>query len=126
VSSGCDSVVFLTINTAISTRYVTPEELVIDVNEYLPNIINPNSGTEANRSFGLVAACDINNIKLDVYSRSGSKMFSSIDIDEKWDGTFNGSDVNPGVYLYTLDYERAGEVITKSGTVTKKATSHEL
>lgn len=183
LSSGCDSVVFLTINTAISTRYVTPEELVIDVNEpftfpfnypqaqeieykpvaafscqdcnqpnliegerpdsievavidkqgcdfgfvirpryicepYLPNIINPNSGTEANRSFGLVAACDINNIKLDVYSRSGSKMFSSIDIDEKWDGTFNGSDVNPGVYLYTLDYERAGEVITKSGTVT--------
>jgi len=182
-SNGCDSVVFLTVRTSISTRYVTPEELIIDVNEpftfpfnypqaleigyepasafscqncdqpnliegerpdsvvvsvidkqgcdfgfviaptyicepYLPNIINPNSGTEMNRGFGLVASCNILNFQLKVFSRSGSEVFSTIDINERWDGTFNGAELNPGVFIYTLDYDSAGEPMTKTGTVT--------
>jgi gliding motility-associated-like protein len=37
-----------------------------------------------------------------IYNRWGQKVFETNDIQQGWDGTFNGSVVEGGVYVYTL------------------------
>jgi len=38
-----------------------------------------------------------------LFNRWGEKVYESTDRDFKWDGTFNGKYVEPGVFVYTLN-----------------------
>ncbi|MEM1135739.1 MAG: gliding motility-associated C-terminal domain-containing protein [Bacteroidota bacterium] len=49
----------------------------------------------------------ITNYKLQIFSRWGELIFTSDDIEEGWDGTFNGNEVPVGPYSYVV---KAGDV----------------
>ncbi|MFT4062991.1 MAG: PKD domain-containing protein [Edaphocola sp.] len=54
-----------------------------------------------------------------IYDRWGTKIYSSSDINEGWDGTFNGAPQPMGVYVYTIEgVTSEGSVFAKSGNVT--------
>lgn len=54
-----------------------------------------------------------------VYSRSGELVFETTDINEGWDGTHNGQELNTGVYVYYVEAPCTlnGNVILKTGNV---------
>jgi hypothetical protein len=45
-------------------------------------------------------------------------MFTTKDKFEKWDGTFNGTPVNPGVYVWKARYRCRDQVLSDFGSVT--------
>ncbi|MEL6923218.1 MAG: gliding motility-associated C-terminal domain-containing protein, partial [Bacteroidota bacterium] len=81
------------------------------------NIIVPNSG-----GYGSELEIDYDNVEINllrIYNRWGEMVYETNDITKKWDGTFRGQPLNPGVYVYyivgvCLDEE----VFIKVGNVT--------
>jgi gliding motility-associated-like protein len=78
-----------------------------------PNAFTPN-GDNVNDDFGIVYNCALST-NLTIYNQWGELMFSSIDIDERWDGTFKGRPVAAGTYTYFLRYQTIfnGSVLNK-------------
>ncbi len=72
----------------------------------IPNVFTPN-GDDINdilvaRTSGLVERVDFR-----LYNRMGQLIFSTTDPRLRWDGTFKGKIVSPGIYFYQCDvYER--------------------
>jgi gliding motility-associated-like protein len=54
-----------------------------------------------------------------IYSRSGELVFETTDLNQGWDGTHNGQQLNTGVYVYYVEAPCAlnGSVILKTGNV---------
>lgn len=57
-------------------------------------------------------------LKFKVYNRSGLLLFSSIDPDRKWDGTYRGEPQDAGIFVWTLEYDLkdTGQHIFKKGS----------
>lgn len=70
---------------------------------YVPNIFSPN-GDEDNDLF-TVTGIGINNYSIYIYDRWGNQLYSSNDIDESWDGSFQGRQVPPGAYPLVVKYQ---------------------
>ncbi|MBK8700613.1 MAG: gliding motility-associated C-terminal domain-containing protein [Saprospiraceae bacterium] len=92
---------------------------------YAPNIILANGQGGPNNFFNLVGRKAVKSIDvLEVYDRWGNKLYQGEDIDpfdqtSGWDGTFNGSAVNPGVYTWIARVRYVDEVVeVKSGDIT--------
>jgi len=83
---------------------------------YLPKAFTPN-GDGLNDKFGISNAYLVDEMEyFDVYDRWGGKIFSTTDPDLFWDGSFNGNELNPGVYLYYISYQCRGESFLKKGS----------
>jgi gliding motility-associated-like protein len=57
-------------------------------------------------------------ISLEIFDRWGARVFATSDPFLKWDATFEGEPVNPGVFLWRVTYRCSGEEITDTGSVT--------
>ena len=68
----------------------------------IPNIISPN-GDGANDEFEIRynGVSDISLLR--IYNRWGELVFETDNIENRWDGTFRGQQLNPGVYVYYLE-----------------------
>jgi gliding motility-associated-like protein len=54
-----------------------------------------------------------------IFNRWGQVVFETTNIDEGWDGTFNGVSQNIGVYIYTAEaYSYRGKRFYKQGNIT--------
>ncbi len=54
-----------------------------------------------------------------IFNRWGNKVYNSTNIDEGWDGTFNGTNQPMGVYTYIIEaVTDSGKPFTKQGNVT--------
>ncbi|MFA6059114.1 MAG: gliding motility-associated C-terminal domain-containing protein [Taibaiella sp.] len=54
-----------------------------------------------------------------IFNRWGNKVYSSVDINSGWDGTFNGQPQPAGVYVYLIEgVTDKGSVLHKQGNVT--------
>lgn len=66
-----------------------------------------------------VLGLGIVNVDFKIYNRYGQLVFESTDLEEGWDGTFQGEELNQGVFVYTVNYDlingQSGEI---SGNVT--------
>ena len=53
-----------------------------------------------------------------VYNRFGQRLFYGRDMNDKWDGRFNGKPQDPGTYVWQLSYTSmvTGEKVFKKGT----------
>ena len=102
---------------SIRVAVVDPDQLdcrnIFVANAFTPNDDGNNDRFSVSNPF---AVTDF--ISFEVFDRWGSQMFFSTDIFESWDGTFQGSEVNPGVFLYRVRFRCDGVEETKTGSVT--------
>ena len=98
------------------------EEQTNNPDYVLPSVFSPN-GDNTNDNFLLTLANGATGIpeRMSIYDRWGNQVYSGVGsslLDEGWDGTFNGKDLAPGVYVYQLNIIEEDRVISIYGDVT--------
>jgi gliding motility-associated-like protein len=87
-------------------------------NIFMPNAFTPGRGGE-NASFRPEFPFYPEDYDFRIYSRNGALIFRTTDHGEGWDGTFNGSPLPAGVYLWRLSLVTpSGRSEIRNGTVT--------
>jgi gliding motility-associated-like protein len=85
---------------------------------HMPTGFSPN-GDGLNETFGPRVGKDVLSFTYYVYDRWGNRMFMSSDVAVRWDGVFNGTKVNSGVYAFMAEVKFTdGRTETRSGNVT--------
>lgn len=83
----------------------------------VPNAFTP--GIAPNATFKAVYRGNATLKSFVIYNRWGQKMFEGKDINQGWDGTWNGKPQPMGVYVYTIEAVSShGKKLTKQGNVT--------
>ena len=100
----------------------TTREVIIgpDILVYIPNAFSPDGGGPgANEQFHAKVNAGVRDYHMIVFNRWGEILWETKDKEARWDGTFKGEPVQPGVYAYHLDVVSwAGDPYTYSGTIT--------
>ena len=79
------------------------------LNIFIPNTIIAN-GTGYNNFFQIYGDLEaVQNLDVKIFDRIGEEVFSSNDIQFKWDGTFKGKPIGPGVFVYEIKLNIVGE-----------------
>jgi gliding motility-associated-like protein len=109
-ASGCVA------SDSIQITVVDPSSL--DCTEaYLPNTFTPNDDG-INDEFGLSNPFAIPEmISLEIFDRWGSRVYATTDPFQRWDGSYKGKRLNPGVVKYRVRYICRGEELERFGTV---------
>lgn len=100
---------FLEASDTLGCTYVTSVRVVVlrtPCNRqglYVPNAFTPN--TDAKNDKWFVRGNDIREIKIAVYDRWGQRVFYTEDINEGWDGKFNGTELDPSVFGWYIEGE---------------------
>jgi gliding motility-associated-like protein len=124
-----DSSGYTTVSPAITTTYKLVvkdfkfEETVDYVTVYVedcatfvPNIFSPNR--DGNNDVLYVLSNYIQSMQFVVYNRWGEKVFETKNINEGWNGKYNGEACSPGVYVWYLEAVLLnGETIKRKGNV---------
>ncbi len=86
-----------------------------EANFFIPNIFSPN-GDNINDVFTIKVSDAIELISnaASIYDRWGNLVFQSTAIPVEWKGDFNGSFLNPGVYVYIIKIKYLDKTIEKS------------
>ena len=80
------------------TVLIAPCTDTLQYNVWLPNVFSPNN--DNNNDVLFVRGNNIASMELAIYDRWGEKVFETNDISRGWGGSYNGSELNPGVYVY--------------------------
>lgn len=106
--------------TAIDTfkvKVIDPKELEC-TKLYMPKAFTPNADG-LNDKFFISNPYAIDQVSsFEVLDGWGGRVFYTTDKFERWDGTFNGQKVNPGVYLWKAKYICKGQEMSEFGSVT--------
>ncbi len=70
---------------------------------FVPNAFTPN-GDGTNDFFKPISFCNLTDYNLLIFDRWGEKLFESHDVEVGWDGLYLGNMMNPGVYVYYINY----------------------
>jgi len=92
--------------------------VLLDKILFVPNAFSPNNDG-VNDVFRVYTYGD-KDYKLSIFDRWGGEVFISRDIREGWNGTRNGKELAPGVYVYDLyiEYIDNSKPVRKRGSVT--------
>ena len=73
---------------------------------YVPNTFTPN-GDEHNNVFNPVFVCGYDPLeyRFEVYDRWGETVFTSLDAQKGWDGTYHGFPAKEGIFGWKLEYK---------------------
>jgi gliding motility-associated-like protein len=103
-------------NGCTDTAFYTVE-IDNDLLIYVPNTFTPDND-EYNQQFKPVIASQITAYHLSIYNRWGEILFESFDKNVGWDGTYNGTIVQNGTYIWTAVVSTNGtNKIVKNGHV---------
>ncbi len=84
----------------------------------LPNAFTPD-GDGINDYFSLGAGTNITSLEIVIYNRWGEEVYTSNDLEFKWDGKYKGKDCQMGVYVWSMKYKAYNGMSTHiSGRVT--------
>ena len=111
--------VILHITTSNGCESEMQKEVVVhpDFAVYAPSAFTPN-GDGLNEVFE-IKGIGIKQYLLQVYSRWGEMIYESTNLEDHWDGKFNGEFVSPGTYVYAISYtSMLDKDYSKKGTVT--------
>jgi large repetitive protein len=88
-------------------------------NMWIPNAFSPNLDN-VNDNVIVKPSGPVDFISLEIYNRFGNKVFTTKDINTKWDGSFLGKPCELSTYFYILRYNcpLAKKVIIKKGDIT--------
>jgi len=94
---------FCTATDTIQITVIDPNNLPCEAQ--LPSAFTPNSDGR-NDNYGISNAVILENklIDFEIFDRWGGRIFTTSDPRAKWDGRFNGKELNPGVFLYRVRY----------------------
>ena len=105
---------------------IDKKELVIDFElfdapVFVPNVFTPNNTDGMNDFWQVVTDSDcIEEFECIIFNRWGNKLYTMTNINDKWNGTYNGKEVPQGVYVYVLTIKKnLSRKITKHGHITK-------
>lgn len=88
-----------------------------DCDLLIPSAFTPN-GDGLNDVFKSTSYCNFSGFSLQIFNRWGEKVFESHNSNTGWDGTYLGSKMLSGVYVYFISYSTASHVSkTAKGTV---------
>lgn len=88
-----------------------------DCDVYIPTAFTPNNDN-LNETFGVIDNVTLQYFSMQIYSKWGQFIFSSNDVNKKWDGTFKGKKMPNGAYLWMLNYTNIhGRKFYDQGTV---------
>lgn len=83
----------------------------------VPSAFSPNGN--GNNDMLFVEGSGIESMIFQVFNRYGQKVFETDNMEQGWDGTLNGKELNPGVFTYVLRYKYyAKETQMLTGTIT--------
>ncbi|HLG33471.1 MAG TPA: PKD domain-containing protein [Bacteroidia bacterium] len=84
---------------------------------FVPNAFTPN-GNDVNDYFSIPEE-NLLSLKIKIFNRWGEIIYTSEDKNFKWDGTYNGSPAQQGIYGYLLTTKNTnGNESTQKGTIT--------
>lgn len=66
---------------------------------FIPNVFSPN-GDGNNDELVIYGTKCVKEFKLVIFDRWGEKVFETDDVNAKWDGTYNGKDMNGSTFVY--------------------------
>lgn len=92
---------------------------VINTDLFLPNAFSPN-GDGINDFIELYGSyAGIRYLSITIFDRWGEKVFSSNDLNFRWDGTYRGVLLEPNIFVYTLDVIfLTGRSVNSKGSIT--------
>tara|TARA_Y100000385_G_scaffold258770_1_gene286988 strand:+ start:199 stop:4344 length:4146 start_codon:yes stop_codon:yes gene_type:complete len=71
---------------------------------HIPNSFSPN-GDGINDTYGLAGMTQgVFQMEMDIYNQWGEKVFHSNNVNDRWDGTYQGEPAQQGVYLFRVKY----------------------
>ena len=96
--------VILVTSTVNGCEHTSQKEVTIhpDFAVYAPNAFSPN-GDGLNDVFE-VKGIGISQYLLQIFSRWGELMYESKNLEDQWDGTFDGKKVPAATYVYKINY----------------------
>lgn len=71
---------------------------------WAPNIIVPGGDVEENRTFSIKATSELKNFNLQIFNRGGHRIYNTADPAFRWNGTYNGSPVPQGAYVWVATF----------------------
>ena len=90
---------------------------------FIPNIFSPNQ--DGFNDVFFVSGPSVQQVlSMAIYDRFGSLVYQRLEFtpgseSDGWDGSFNGTDLDPGVFVYHINYRnQAGDEVSVSGDVT--------
>ena len=96
---------------------INPEDLPCD-EVFLPKAFTPN-GDLLNDTYGISNPNVVQQLKVfEIFDRWGTRVFVTDNPFDFWDGTYNGKPVNPGVFVWKIEYSCENQDRLSSGTVT--------
>ncbi|MBP6455185.1 MAG: gliding motility-associated C-terminal domain-containing protein [Chitinophagaceae bacterium] len=104
---GCETIDSVTV-------FVSPETLLD-----LPNSFTPGGGTSMNDQLKIIKRGLAELTAFKIYNRWGEQVFSTVDINEGWNGQYNGKPQPLGVYVYYIEAKTStGKPFWKQGNIT--------
>jgi gliding motility-associated-like protein len=73
------------------------------------NTITPN-GDGKNDNWGVSDLRYYDGVTISIFEKSGTRVFSTNNPDERWNGTFNGKELTVGTYYWIIEVKETGEV----------------
>lgn len=90
-----------------------------DCSIFIPSAFSPNNdGINDKFYFQTKYPEEISNFTMSVYNRKGNQVFTTNNITDGWDGTYNNMPQDIGTYYYMVIYEYEGENKMSKGDVT--------
>lgn len=116
-----NQVIFYTIiatpNDDVTSSISNTIKLIKPNNIYFPNAFTPD-GDGRNETFSINGRF-ITSFDLKIFNRWGRLVYSSTNLEDSWDGTNNGQELNQGTYAFRATIvDQAGRQIEKDGTIT--------
>ncbi len=121
---GLDSTytVQLIVTDSLGCKDSTQRDIRVVTSIYLwvPNAFTPNIYEDNVNTVFSAKGTGIDKFKMNIYNRWGTEVFSSIDINEGWDGNFRSGKPAPiGVYVYKISLiGTSGKEVDKVGSLT--------
>ncbi|WP_425423102.1 gliding motility-associated C-terminal domain-containing protein [Segetibacter koreensis] len=84
----------------------------------IPNAFSPN-GDNINDKWIIKGLKDYDNCTVEIFTRYGSKVFSSKGYQQPWDGTSNGSPMPVATYYYLIDLKNGEKPLSGPLTLLK-------